>query len=407
MQDAAPAARLGLLHQINLRHRAWGGMEKHFCRLLQATAMDPQIDNYLVENLHDAADEVGRHLRLLSAPAAEARRLGPLPLPKRPRWVRELRRRRLARRWRVNRVLNWNLFGDLGPLRIARSLGAAAVYWERGAAWYEQPSPPQAFADGYDLYLANSVASREMLRQRWKVRGEIRICSPGVVHPALQRGARSLRADRVLRLGFAARLRAFKGGVLAVHALGTVRAQGLQAELMVAGDGPDRLAMQQQAQRLGIGGHVHFLGSLTEMTAFFGAIDLYLHPALREPYGLAPAEALCAGVPVIAARVDGLPEVVDEGATGYCITPTRPLSGYGAFGGNIGDVYPLVYRPERGVVAEPSFVDPEALADAVVRLAGDPQRYQAMSAAALAAHARKFAFEPHLAALTQMLRALS
>ncbi|THD04141.1 hypothetical protein B1810_07575 [Panacagrimonas perspica] len=213
-----------------------------------------------------------------------------------------------------------------------------------------------------------------------------------------------MKADRPVRLGFAARLRAFKGGVLAVHALRALVDRGIDAELWVAGEGPDLQAMQAQAEYLGLGSRVRFAGWVASMDDWFGDIDLMLHPALREPYGISCAEALSRGIPVVATRVDGLSEVIEHGVDGLCVTPTLALTAFDALGGDRNDVYPLVYRPERGSIAEPGLPDPEALADAVMQIVGDASRYAAFSAAACATVDGRFSYASHLQRLKSLLR---
>ncbi len=397
---------LRLLHQAYLRNGAWGGMEKSLAGFLAATREDPEVENFLIENLRDAAPGLRAALSSLSAPAREVRRWHGLPLPASPPALRRGHRRSVAAKWRVNRVINWNQAGDSDPAHLARSLGAAAVYWERGSAWFAQtPRPDPGFASAYDLYLANSEASRQMLRQRWNVAGDIQVCTPALSHRQTVAAPRRLPADRRLRLGFAARLRAFKGGVLAVHALRHLVDRGVDAELWVAGEGPDLPAMQAQAERLGLGARVRWSGWVASMDTWFGEIDLLLHPALREPYGISCAESLSRGVPVVATRVDGLCEVIEHGVDGLCVTPSLPMSAFEALGGNRDDVYPWVYRPERGVVAEPGLPDPEALADAVIQIAGDADRYGAFSAAACVTVNGRFSYASHLHRLKSLLGA--
>ena len=394
-------APLRILHQAYLRNGAWGGMEKSFAGFVESTRDDPGIENYVIENLRAAAPGVKRALRHLSAPARELRRWYGLPVP---RGLRPVHRRTAAQQWRINRVLNWNQVGQAEAARLARAVGAAAVYWERGAAWYPDVDRGDAdFADAYDLYLANSHASRQMLRERWNVKGPVEVCTPALSPDAPIGAPRALQGHRMLHLGFAARLRAFKGGVLAIHALAVLRARGVEAQLLVAGEGPDRRAMQEQALRLGLAKHVHFLGWVASMDRFYADIDVLLHPALREPYGISCAEALLRGVPVVAARVDGLPEVIVDGVDGLCLVPERPLSEFARYGGDRGDVYPLVFRPERDTVGEPGFVDPDALAEAVMRVTGDATRYAAFSAAGCAAARSRFDYGAHLARFTALL----
>ncbi len=93
-------------------------------------------------------------------------------------------------------------------------------------------------------------------------------------------------------------------------------ASELPARLLMIGDGPERLAAFELAQRLGVMGRVQFLGSFPEVQSVLGIADLFLLPSSKESFGLAALEAMACEVPVVAARAGGIPEVVVDGVTG-------------------------------------------------------------------------------------------
>ena len=93
-------------------------------------------------------------------------------------------------------------------------------------------------------------------------------------------------------------------------------ASELPARLLMIGDGPERLAAFELAQRLGVMGRVQFLGSFPEVQSVLGIADLFLLPSSKESFGLAALEAMACEVPVVAARAGGIPEVVEDGVTG-------------------------------------------------------------------------------------------
>ncbi|WP_428311971.1 glycosyltransferase [Hydrocarboniphaga sp.] len=392
---------LRLLHQIHLAHDAWGGMEKQFAHLLQATAQDARVSHYLSEDLRDVAPGVAAALSGLRAPAADTRRWHGMTVPN-WRGMRQSRQASQARSWNIDAVLSWNRFGDPRPLRLAHRIGAASVYWECGAAWHARSRVPEEdFLRGFDGYIANSQACAAMLRY-WGVTAPIEICSPGIYRDdSLSSPTPRPIANGPLRLGFCAPLQAFKGGVLAVHALAALRRRGVEATLSIAGDGPERASIERVAQRLGIA-DLQFLGQLSVMHEFYAGIDLLLHPALCEPWGNACAEALIAGVPVVATVVDGLPEVIRDGVDGVLVTPSLSLAEYADFGGDAAGVYPRVWRPDLHRVAEPGVPDPEALADAVLRIAGDSHPFAKYRDAALAS-APRFDHAAHVTRLLQLI----
>ncbi len=86
--------------------------------------------------------------------------------------------------------------------------------------------------------------------------------------------------------------------------------------LVMVGDGPDRGAAEEEARLLGVAAEVRFLGKIDQVAPLLAAADLYVFPSESESFGLSALEAQASGVPVVAARVGGVPEVVRDGVTG-------------------------------------------------------------------------------------------
>jgi N-acetyl-alpha-D-glucosaminyl L-malate synthase BshA len=89
------------------------------------------------------------------------------------------------------------------------------------------------------------------------------------------------------------------------------------AKLLLVGEGPERLFIQQLVRELKLSGDVHFLGEQDQLEPLFFCADLFLLPSEQESFGLTALEAMNCGVPVIAADIGGLPEVVTHGETGF------------------------------------------------------------------------------------------
>ena len=100
-------------------------------------------------------------------------------------------------------------------------------------------------------------------------------------------------------------------------------------QLALLGDGPERPRLEAAVQALGLDGDVTFLGEQLDVVPVLQAADVFLLPSQTESFGLAALEALSCGVPVVAARVGGLPEVVREGEDGFLL-PVGDVDGMAA-----------------------------------------------------------------------------
>ncbi len=92
--------------------------------------------------------------------------------------------------------------------------------------------------------------------------------------------------------------------------------RALPARLLLIGDGPDRSAAEYLAHSLGVRDRIHFLGKQENVHELLPLADLMLMPSEMESFGLAALEAMACGVPAIATRVGGVPELIDDHKTG-------------------------------------------------------------------------------------------
>jgi N-acetyl-alpha-D-glucosaminyl L-malate synthase BshA len=102
---------------------------------------------------------------------------------------------------------------------------------------------------------------------------------------------------------------------LAVEAFRRIRRR-VRARLLLIGDGPARPDVERQVAEYGLGGDVDVVGEQHDPVPWLSASDLFLLPSAQESFGLAALEAMACEVPVVAFRIGGLPEIIDDGATG-------------------------------------------------------------------------------------------
>jgi glycosyltransferase involved in cell wall biosynthesis len=98
------------------------------------------------------------------------------------------------------------------------------------------------------------------------------------------------------------------------------------AHFALAGDGPERAALEAQAHDLGIEERVSFLGYRDDVGALLSACDLVVLPSLYEGLPVALLEAMAAQRPVIATRIGGTDELVASGRTGLLVEPRDPVA---------------------------------------------------------------------------------
>jgi glycogen(starch) synthase len=143
-----------------------------------------------------------------------------------------------------------------------------------------------------------------------------------------------------------------KGFDVAIAAMSQLRRLVPAVRLVVGGDGPEAAALQERVRELGLGDRVVFAGPVApgDVPAFLTRASVVVMPSRAEGFGLVALEAAAVGRPVVAARVGGLPEVIESEKTGLLVEPDQPA----------------------------------ALAQAVFRLLSDPARLRGMGDAARA-----------------------
>src|SRR6266536_1001235 len=145
------------------------------------------------------------------------------------------------------------------------------------------------------------------------------------VEPAALRAARIRYAGAGPLIGFAGRLVYEKGVQDLIAAMPQVRAVHPGLRLIVAGDGPYRRELQEEAHRYNLRRAVSFTGFLgDELPAVMAATDAMIVPSIYEPFGMIALEAAATGVPVAAASTGGLKEFVEPGRTGMTFPASNP-----------------------------------------------------------------------------------
>jgi len=121
-----------------------------------------------------------------------------------------------------------------------------------------------------------------------------------------------------------ARLHPVKGHKYLLGAAAKVLKTRPDVQFLVVGEGPLHRELEDMAAGLGISEHVKFTGYYPEIKDIYAITDILCLPSLMEGMGLVLMEAMAFGRPVVASRVGGIPEVVEDGVTGVLVPPADP-----------------------------------------------------------------------------------
>jgi glycosyltransferase involved in cell wall biosynthesis len=233
--------------------------------------------------------------------------------------------------------------------------------WLRFRAWYALVRPFQRAV----IAISGRVAEQCREMEGWAGRDVHPVlygCEDHAVDRAAARAALLAELglpDDALLLGTVARLIPWKGHRHAVAAMARLAGPLPRARWLFAGDGPERAALERQVAVAGLAERVRFLGYRRDVAALMAAFDVLVHPTLGEGFGLIQLEAMLQGTPIVATRTGAIPEVVDDGRTGVLVPPG----------------------------------DPAALADALARLAADPELRRRLGVEGRRRYEREFTVE--------------
>lgn len=173
--------------------------------------------------------------------------------------------------------------------------------------------------------------------------------------PALARQRLGIPAEARL-IGCAGQFVPEKGHALLIRAFGRISQAIPNAVLMLIGDGELKGEYLSLVQQLNLEGRVVFPGFAPDLETALSGLDLFVFPSLHEGLGSSLLTAMACEVPVCASRTGGIPEIIEDGKTGYLFTPG----------------------------------DPEAIAESVLLALQSPQRIHALVKAAAEAVLQRF-----------------
>lgn len=244
--------------------------------------------------------------------------------------------------------------------RVSR---ARVVMTDHGQGRGSVRTPSAQEWSGLDHLVAVSQAVADRV-QNPALAGRTSVIHNGVDLAPARRDRAVVRAELGLGDGpvgvIVARIDSLKGHDTLLHALAQLRDQQVPLTMLIVGDGAERANRERLAEELGLdAGLVRFLGFRSDVREILAASDLFVLPSLTEGLPLSVLEAMSQGLPTIATRVGGIPELIHDGQHGLLVPPN----------------------------------DREALAQALARLASSPDRRQILGAAAFERARDEFSFD--------------
>ncbi len=242
-----------------------------------------------------------------------------------------LRRAKLIHRWHNSEPFDLvhyhSLHIDVATLRCAFGLrGAARVFTNHTSGFLQEaattgrrPSLAKELAYASRI-IAPSSELRDVTVSLGVPASRVTYIPNGVDSAVFAPGL----SPRDGSIALATRRLVHKNGVdILVKAWPQVVAAVPEAELWLAGDGPERCMLEALAGELSVSSSIRFMGNVARQSlpALYRQATLAVLPSRREAVSISALEALSSGLPVVATRVGGLPEVVRPGQTGVLVEP--------------------------------------------------------------------------------------
>jgi glycosyltransferase involved in cell wall biosynthesis len=228
-------------------------------------------------------------------------------------------RLRLAHYLRRNRIAvahAFDFYTNLTLVPAARLAGVSVVIGSQrqlGDLLSRSKSRAQAAVFRWcDVVICNSRAAAEQLVEQGLRQSSIIVIGNGLPASAFDEALPALpRRKGVLRIGMIARMNApSKNHKVFLRTAARLCHRFSSLEVLLAGDGAHRVELERESENLGLEGHVKFLGDRRDIPAVLASLDVSVLPSSSESLSNAILESMAAGVPVVAARVGGNPELL-------------------------------------------------------------------------------------------------
>jgi L-malate glycosyltransferase len=169
--------------------------------------------------------------------------------------------------------------------------------------------------------VANSEAAAQQLRDEGVSPNQIHVI-PNGIEIVRYDGRRGVRP--ITTIVTVANLRSEKAHEVLLHAAARLASRHPHLRYLIVGDGPRRTELMTLASALDLDAQVTFMGHREDVPALLAQADLFVLPSRSEAFPNSAMEAMAAGLPVVASRVGGLIDLIEDGRTGILVSPAEP-----------------------------------------------------------------------------------
>jgi len=359
-----------------------GGHETALCDFLESAFVQSCAKHGVYALNNKVHTHLMRRLKRSSTKVEISRSLCGINIPLS---VSKIKFKYIKRNFQPSLMIFWNCIGSIKrKYKWIYEPGTPYIHYERGnidSIPFEQNKLD--YLNSAQLIIANSYATARHIALRFNPSVPVKVrlnALPGNFEKQ-NVNAKTFPSKRPFRVGVCGRLVAVKGFAIAIYAIKLLKERGQILELHIAGTGPEENNLYNLSSRLGIQDQVIFHGLINpeEMDLFYKTIDVLIVPSLREPFGKVSIDAQYMGCPVIASKIDGVPETIVEGETGYAISPSLTIEDYIKIGGSNKGIPELVYSPDYDDLMRPKAINPEHLAQKIMFLIQSPESYDKIS----------------------------
>jgi glycosyltransferase involved in cell wall biosynthesis len=221
-----------------------------------------------------------------------------------------------------------NLGVAIPTLTSARILKIPSVVWGRGSDIYLPDRftrmTSKSILQNADTVLALTEDMEQKMREICD--RDISVVPNGIDLERFKISSGDIKEGSAKTIIFVGRLHPVKGVQYLIEAMATVHQQMPDVKLIIVGDGAERAMLEELAERLNLSDCIQFAGKVPQesIPRLMHQADVFALSSLSESFGIVNLEAMAAGLPIVATKVGGIPDVVEEGVNGHLVNAKNP-----------------------------------------------------------------------------------